>query len=182
MLNEIVEAEENLHGNSKQYPEYSEMVLRLARLGLVEKEMAAFFEVTIGTLREWGRLNRFGFGSAMRQGRALSDANVVQSLYRRATGYEHPELDIRVVDGDIVETELTKYYPPDTIACIFWLKNRRPDLWRDRKEFEHKGTVTLEALITSSMNDGDPKQIEDGANDAIEGESEEVFDDQAEEA
>jgi hypothetical protein len=32
-----------------------------------------------------------------------------------------------------------QHYPPDTVACIFWLKNRRPDLWRDKVGLEHTG-------------------------------------------
>lgn len=97
----------------------------------------------------------------------MADAKVVASLYKRANGYSHPALDIRTVDGEVVETEYTKHYPPDTVACIFWLKNRRPDLWRDRKEFEHKGNVTLTALIEASYNDDDASNDDD---DAIEGE------------
>ena len=26
------------------------------------------------------------------------------------------------------------YIPPDTVAMIFWLKNRKPDVWKDRPE------------------------------------------------
>ena len=35
----------------------------------------------------------------------------------------------------------TERYPPDTTAAIFWLKNRRPDLWRDKHRIEHSGQV-----------------------------------------
>jgi hypothetical protein len=31
-----------------------------------------------------------------------------------------------------------QHVPPDVVACIFWLKNRRPDLWRDRQDHRHK--------------------------------------------
>ena len=34
----------------------------------------------------------------------------------------------------IVKTPIRKRYPPDVVACIFWLKNRRPDIWRDKRE------------------------------------------------
>lgn len=46
----------------------------------------------------------------------------------------HVEDDIRVCDGVIITTPTTRHYPPDTTACIFWLKNRRPDLWRDKPD------------------------------------------------
>ena len=59
---------------------------------------------------------------------------MASKLFHRATGYEHPEDDIKSVNGEIVITPTVKHYPPDTTAAIFWLKNRRPDLWRDKVE------------------------------------------------
>ena len=54
-------------------------------------------------------------------------------------GYEHDETDIRVVDKEIVMTPIRKIYPPDTTAAIFWLKNRRPEQWRETKAVELTG-------------------------------------------
>lgn len=64
----------------------------------------------------------------------MADAEVADRLYQRALGYTHVEDDIRVCDGVIITTPTTRHYPPDTTACIFWLKNRRPDLWRDKPD------------------------------------------------
>ena len=55
-------------------------------------------------------------------------------MFARANGYEHDEVDIRVVQNEIVQTPIRKFYPPDTTAAIFWLKNRRPDMWRDKTD------------------------------------------------
>src|SRR6516225_6395600 len=55
------------------------------------------------------------------RGKAPADERVVVSLYQRALGYDH--------NG--------KHYPPDVTACIFWLKNRAPEEWRDRREEHH---------------------------------------------
>ena len=74
------------------------------------------------------------FCHALKAGKAEADERVERSLFARANGYEHDEVDIRVVNGEVVQTPIRKLYPPDTTACIFWLKNRRPDLWRDRVE------------------------------------------------
>jgi hypothetical protein len=54
-------------------------------------------------------------------------------------------MDIRVVQGEIVQTPIRKFYPPDTTAAIFWLKNRKPGEWRDKQELEHTGSVTIQA-------------------------------------
>lgn len=67
----------------------------------------------------------------------MADAEVGERLFQRACGYSHPDVHISNYQGAITQTEITKHYAPDTTACIFWLKNRRPDLWRDR--MEHTG-------------------------------------------
>lgn len=44
--------------------------------------------------------------------------------------------------GELVVTkEVTKEVLPDTTAQIFWLKNRRPDRWRDKQDIEHSGQI-----------------------------------------
>jgi len=69
----------------------------------------------------------------------LADANVADRLYSRATGYEHPDVDLKMYEGQIIETPLIKRYPPDTAAAILWLKNRQRGKWRDKQEVEHSG-------------------------------------------
>ena len=34
----------------------------------------------------------------------------------------------------VITKETKKEIPPDTLAQIFWLKNRKPDKWRDKPE------------------------------------------------
>jgi len=64
----------------------------------------------------------------------LADAEVANKLFQRATGYSHDDVHISNYQGQVCITPIIKHYAPDTTACIFWLKNRRPDLWRDRTE------------------------------------------------
>uniref|UniRef100_UPI0035DEBFDA HNH endonuclease n=1 Tax=Enterococcus avium TaxID=33945 RepID=UPI0035DEBFDA len=46
--------------------------------------------------------------------------------------------------GELVVTkEVTKQVAPDTGAIAFWLKNRKPDVWRDKKETEISGGLDL---------------------------------------
>src|SRR5271156_4205245 len=41
------------------------------------------------------------------------------------------------VKGTHIERlEYIEYYPPDTAAMCFWLKNRRPDRWRDVQQLD----------------------------------------------
>jgi hypothetical protein len=41
-----------------------------------------------------------------------------------------------------------EHVPPDVTACIFWLKNRDPEHWRDSQRLEH----VLGKYITSTSS------------------------------
>ena len=129
-------------------PEYVEWAEKFARLGATDKDLASVFEVSLSTIEAWKR-DKVEFLNALKRGKAQADAEVASKLFHRATGYEHPEDDIRTVsmgDGagsEIVITPTVKHYPPDTTAAIFWLKNRRPDLWRDKVHQEISVDQTL---------------------------------------
>ena len=64
----------------------------------------------------------------------MADAEVAERLFLRARGYTHEAVKILSRGGkeEPVMVPYVEHYPPDTTACIFWLKNRRPDLWRDK--------------------------------------------------
>lgn len=116
-----------------------ELTRRACRLGATNKALAGFFDVSEGTINDWIR-DKPEFAEAIRDGRTFADAHVADSLYRKATGYEHQAVKIFCnAEGDITEVPYTERYAPDTTAAIFWLKNRRPDLWRDVKEKNENG-------------------------------------------
>ena len=118
---------------SKYKSEYAEQAKKLCMLGMTDKEMASFFEVSEQTLNTWKQVHP-EFLESLKGGKDLIDAQVAAKLFHRAIGYEHPEDDIRAVNGVIVITPMVKHYPPDTTAAIFWLKNRQPQRWRDKPE------------------------------------------------
>jgi len=65
-------------------------------------------------------------------GREEADAKVAASLYHRANGYSHKAEKIAFdKDGNELRAEYVEHYPPDTASMIFWLKNRRHDLWKN---------------------------------------------------
>ena len=83
---------------------------------------------------------------------------VVESLYARACGnakrVTKKERDVLDSDGrKVTLTEVTEEtLPPDTTAMIYWLKNRQPELWRDRPTQDDTDTAVLKAakeLISS---------------------------------
>jgi len=117
--------------NYKQ--EYAEWALKLSRLGAIDNQLAEAFDVSVSSINKW-KLEHVEFKEALKKGKMLADAEVADKLFNRATGYSHADVDIKVIGGEIVQTELIKHYPPDTTAAIFWLKNRQPDKWREKKE------------------------------------------------
>lgn len=119
-------------------PEYARQAKKLCELGATDAELADFFGVEVRTIYRW-KAEHKGFCQALKSGKDEADERVERALYARATGYEHDEIDIRVADGEVVQTPIRRIYPPDTTAAIFWLKNRRRNRWRERVEHGHGG-------------------------------------------
>lgn len=112
---------------------------KLCAQGFTDKELAAFFEVSEKTIYNW--CAQFPeFLQSLKVGKEDADNRVERSLYHRATGYSHPAVKIfcdpKTGKKEIVD--FVEHYPPDTTACIFWLKNRRPAEWREKTEVVHR--------------------------------------------
>ena len=134
------EAGKSKGGRPSEYrDEFSVQALKLCRLGATDKELADFFGVNEDTVNEWKKVHP-AFSESLKEGKGLADAEVADKLFKRATGYEHEAVKISATpDGREHVTRYTERYPPDTTAAIFWLKNRRPDLWRDKTDINHGG-------------------------------------------
>ena len=122
----------------------TELVKKLYEKGFTDKEVAEVIGVTEQTINNWKKYNE-GFFESLKKWKLKADENVVKSLYERATGYSHPEEKIMQYEGQVIRAETTKHYPPDPLSIIFWLKNRQPELWRDRQEVEF--TKPLEIVL-----------------------------------
>lgn len=125
---------------------------KLAKLGATNEEIAATFEISVSTIWEWSQQHPI-FSSAIKSGKDFADAEVASKLFARATGYEHPEDDIKVVNGEIVITPTVKRYPPDTAAAFIWLKNRQPKRWRDRQPEEQDDEGAAPTKIVVEVKD-----------------------------
>jgi len=118
---------------SKYSQELDEQAEKLCRLGATDKDIAQFFGVTETTLNNW-KLRHPSFLESLKRGKDEVDSQVEQSLFRRATGYSHDDVHVSSYQGAVTLTPIIKHYPPDPTAMIFWLKNRQPDKWRDKRE------------------------------------------------
>ena len=104
-----------------------------ARDGLTDEQIAHNMGITAKTLYVW-KSAYSEICEALKRGKDVVDIQVENALLKRALGYEYIEERIEVSDKDgrkVIQT--TKTVPPDTTAQIFWLKNRRPDKWREKQ-------------------------------------------------
>lgn len=125
---------------SKYKPEYAEQARKLCELGATDVELADFFEVSDRTIYRWSQAHD-EFCQSLKVGKEAADERVVNSLYRKAVGYEQEEVKIFMPAGasEPVYAKYTAKHAPDTTAALFWLKNRRPNEWRDKQQHEHSG-------------------------------------------
>jgi hypothetical protein len=115
---------------TKYNAEQDKLVYNLALLGATDQEMADTIGIAIRTFCNW-KTKYPSFMQSLKDGKAVADANVGKRLYQRAIGYSHPDCKVFNHNGEAMVVPITKHYPPDVTACIFWLKNRQPEKWRD---------------------------------------------------
>lgn len=89
---------------------------RLGGFGLTEEKMAEIWGVIPDTLRKWKKKNPELKG-AIEKGKQKANLTASQKLFSK------------VKEGNMV-------------ALIFWLTNRMPDIWRDRRAIVNNQIVT----------------------------------------
>jgi len=119
---------------TKYKEEYPKQAYKLCLIGATDAQLANFFEVNPDTIYEWKKTHE-EFSESLKRGKQIADGEVAKSLYHRAKGYSHKAVHISNYQGEITQTDIIKEYPPDTTACIFWLKNRQSEMWRDKREY-----------------------------------------------
>ena len=131
--------------------EYAEQAEKLCKLGAIDRELADFFGVSEQTVNAW-KTSFPKFFESIKKGKTQADAEVASKLFHRAIGYEHADCHVSNYQGEITVTPLIKHYAPDPVAAIFWLKNRRPDQWRDKQEREITIRRSVEDLADDELN------------------------------
>jgi hypothetical protein len=113
-------------------PENAEIARCACMLGATNATLATRFEVCRRTIDSWiSTIPEFSF--AVKQGREGADETVVSALFARATGMEQKMTKVFCHRGQPVTADYTLRLPPDVRACIFWLRNRRPEEWRESR-------------------------------------------------
>lgn len=124
-----------------------------ARDGLSNEQIAKNMGISAKTLYEWQ--NKYSeFREALKNGKEVVDREVENALLKRALGYKYTEVTReRTVETDsetgvskskmVVTKKVTKEVAPDVTAQIFWLKNRKPDKWRDKRDVGITGDMDI---------------------------------------
>lgn len=99
-------------------PENKLQIQGWARDGLIEKQIYKNMGIGKSTFYKWKNEN-VEFAELLKESKETADREVENALFKSATGFIGPD---------------DKYYPPNTTAQIFWLKNRKQDDWRDKRE------------------------------------------------
>lgn len=148
-----------------------------ARDGLTEKQIAKNMRIGETTFQAWKK--RFPeIVDALKKGKAPVDFEVENSLLKSALGYSvfvkkpvkvrsvsYNEKKQRIEEEKVIYADEEIYIPPSNTAQIFWLKNRRPDRWKDKPQPNNAAVVQddgfLDALKSTAAEDWSEEE-EDG--------------------
>lgn len=136
-------------GGITKYKEcYNDRAYKLAKIGATNALIAKKLKVNISTLFNWTKTHP-GLKDSIICGRTEFESEVERALMKRAVGFTFNETKtIYNKDDDVITKHVTsKYYPPETSAAVFWLKNKFPDRWKERVE----STVGLNDVTRSFL-------------------------------
>ena len=145
-----------------------------ARDGLTDQQICKNMGIHVATLCEWK--NRFPeLNEALKRGKAPVDTQVENALLKSALGHTvtlKKPIKVKVEKqlagkGKIVEerieyAEEEVYIPPQAVSQIFWLKNRRPDKWRDRPQEGANAETAVDDGFIEALSATAEKDWEDG--------------------
>jgi len=149
---------------TKYRPEFSHIAYRHALLGASDKKIGLLLGVPDTTIHRWEAAHK-EFRCALARGREEADNAVAKSLFGRAIGHKHKAVKIFYDSktGEIVEAPYIERYPPDTAAIIFWLKNRQPELWKDKTAQEitgkNGGPIETKDVSLSALTDDELRSL-----------------------
>lgn len=138
-----------------------------ARDGLTDEQIAKNLGISKVSLYKYMDIHPELF-ELLKKSKAIVDREVENALLKRALGYEYDEITKeQVMNPDTGEFELkttkvvTKQVVPDTTAQIFWLKNRKPADWRDKRDVEVSGEINNKVSnLTDEQLDEEIKKLE----------------------
>ncbi len=115
-----------------------ELIKKYYRFGLTDKQVADLLGIAEKTLNNYKSDEHFL--QSLKKEKLFADIEVINSLYKRAIGYEYDEVfqegvPTRDKNGNekmAIKTikKTRKQIAPDPVAIIYWLRNRQG--WKDK--------------------------------------------------
>ena len=131
----------------------------LYKKGFTDEEVATVIGVTRRTIENW-KVQKPDFFHTIKDWKSQADAEVERSLYERACGYTCKDTKFATHEGNITDArEYDKHFPPDPTSMIFWLKNRKPNKWREKVDIESGGEPLKMAPAVIVTTDKTAKQL-----------------------
>lgn len=129
---------------------YTKSTCQVARLcamsGMTDIETAKELGITKSTLYKW-KLEYTEFSDSLKVGKEIPDDRAEATLYQKAMGWVEDDVKIFQYQGNPIVVPYKRIVDPDTTSLIFWLKNRRPNTWRDRHELTGADGEGLEFTV-----------------------------------
>lgn len=140
-----------------------------ARDGLTDEQIAKNMQISTSTYYDY-RKKYVEISEALKKGKEIIDYEVEDSLLKKCFGYNakvKKNVKVKRVeyndDGyksneyeEIIEVYDEVHVPADTTAQIFWLKNRKPEKWREKQESinnnDDEGVTIIDDLPKSEGN------------------------------
>ena len=140
-------------------PKGLDILRGLARRGLSDEDIAKSIGINKATLYRW-KAKSAVISDTLKEGKLVADLAVESALFKKATGFTVTDTKttsfLDKETGELVEGKsevTTKHVLPDTLAIMFWLKNRRPDLWKDKvTEQSDTAETQLNTYLTKLSN------------------------------
>lgn len=135
-----------------------------AKSGLTDEQIAKNIGINRTTLYDWKK-KETNIADALKKGKEVIDFEVENALLKKALGYtitiKEEKLD---KDGCVHTLEKDVHIPPDTTAQIFWLKNRKPNNWKDRVETDEDKEAVANASQVIAKIRKVAQEYTDGTN------------------
>lgn len=137
-----------------------------AREGLTDEQIAHNCGIKRQTIYDWKKKYP-DISDALKKGKEIVDYEVENALLKRAKGYRYKEITKEQVLNPItnqyelkITKEVEKEVVPDTGAAMAWLKNRKPDKWKDKQKENIEQNNSEEKEIDSYITALNDKAIE----------------------
>ncbi len=129
-----------------------------ARDGLTDEQIAHNMGINKATLYRW-KEKYCDICNALKIGKAVVDRQVENALLKRALGYSYTEIKEKYEGQDLAERTVTKkQVVPDVTAQIYWLKNRKPGDWRDKREPDDTTAIDRLDQILAGLKEAAEKE------------------------